>query len=191
MISLKEKLENLLKKKKEFLDENGDIDYIKIKDLADKIDNRLIELLITNNEVKKKFFSKIKDVYVFNINHFKFFLDESKVNNSYTQYKNRIGLSDGKEFIQDENKIVLNFPFKDCVLEGGQSTEEGVDTYYEYDETVTKAQEKQGLKANSYNQKTAKRNEIFFNQILAHDEIDRLYDRKAFVNWARFNKDTK
>ena len=54
MINFKEKLENLLKKEKDFLDENGVIDYIKIKDLADKIDNRLIELLIANNEIKKK-----------------------------------------------------------------------------------------------------------------------------------------
>jgi adenine-specific DNA-methyltransferase len=180
MISLKEKLENLLKKEKEFLDENGEIDYIKIKDLADKIDNRLIELLITNNEVKKKFFSKIKDVYVFNINHFKFFLDESKVNNSYTQYKNRIGLSAGKEFIQDQNNIVLDFPFKDCVLEGGQSTEEGMDTYFEYFD-----------KKEVYEEEKEKRNEIFFNQILAHDEIDRLFDNKTLINWKRFTKNNK
>jgi len=191
MINFKEKLENLLKKEKDFLDENGVIDYIKIKDLADKIDNRLIELLIANNEIKKKFFSKIKDIYVFNINHFKFFLDENKLDNSYTQYKNRIGLSDKKEFIYDQNNIILDFPFKDCVLEGGQSTEEGFDTYFEYDKTVTKAQEKQGLKAHAYNKKITKRNEIFFNQILAHDEIDRLYDKKAFVNWKRFNKESK
>ncbi|MFH1292207.1 MAG: site-specific DNA-methyltransferase [bacterium] len=180
MVNFKDKLENLLKKEKDFLDENGVIDYIKIKDLADKIDSRLIELLITNNEIKKKFFSKIKDVYVFNINHFKFFLDENKVNNSYTQYKNRIGLSDGKEFINDRNDTVLDFPFKDCILEGGQSTEEGIDTYFEYSDKTEK-----------YEEKTAKRNEVFFNQVLAHDEIDRLCDRKALVNWKRFTKDSK
>lgn len=180
MASFKENLENLFKKEKDFLDENGNVDYIKIKDFADKIDSRLIELLLKNNEIKKKFFSKIKDIYVFNINHFKFFLDENRVNNSYTQYKNRIGLSNGKEFIQDQNNIVLDFPFKDCVLEGGQSTEEGSDTYFEYSDKIGK-----------YEEKTAKRNEIFFNQVLAHDEIDRLFDDKALVNWRRFTKDSK
>lgn len=180
MASFKENLENLFKKEKDFLDENGNVDYIKIKDFADKIDSRLIELLLKNNEIKKKFFSKIKDIYVFNINHFKFFLDENRVNNSYTQYKNRIGLSNGKEFILDQNNIVLDFPFKDCVLEGGQSTEEGGDTYFEYSDKVEK-----------YEEKIAKRSEIFFNQVLAHDEIDRLFDKKALVNWSRFTENNK
>jgi len=94
-----------------------------------------------------------------------------------------------KKFLKDINDVVLDFPYKDCVLVGGQSTEEGLDNYFEYDETITKAQEKQGLKAQSYNQKTAKRKKIFFNQTLAKDEIDRLYDPKAFTNWKRFSKD--
>lgn len=90
--------------------------------------------------------------------------------------------------LTDTNDVVLDFPYKDCVLEGGQSTEEGTDTYFEYDEKVTKAQEKQGLKAESYNKKTAKRKEIFFNSVLAHDEIDRLFDAKALTNWKRFTQ---
>jgi len=31
-----------------------------------------------------------------------------------------------------------------------------------------------------------KRNEIFFNEVLAKDEIERLFDPKAFVNWKRY-----
>ena len=116
-------------------------------------------------------------------------MEENKVNNSYTAYKNRIGLTDGKRFLKDTNDVVLDFPYKDCVLEGGQSSEEGMDTYFEYDENVSKAQEKQGLKANTYNQKTTKRKEIFFNSVLAYGEIDRLFDHKALVNWKRFSKD--
>ncbi|BFT95177.1 DNA methyltransferase [Minisyncoccus archaeophilus] len=75
---------------------------------------------------------------------------------------------------------MLDFPFKDCVLEGGQSTEEGIDTYFEFSD-----------KTGKYEGKNGKRNEVFFNQVLAHDEIDRLYDRKALVNWKRFTKDSK
>jgi len=188
-INFKEKLEKLFKKEECFLDENNEVDYIKFKNNANKIDSKLIEILISDKEAKNKFFTKIKDVFVFNINDFKFFLEENKVNNSYTQYKNRIGLTDGKKFLKDTNDVILDFPYKDCVLEGGQSTEEGMDVYFEYDDTVTKKQEKQGFKAGSYNQKTAKRKEIFFNSILAHDEIDRLFDAKALINWKRFSKD--
>lgn len=158
-------------------------------DLVENIDEKLIELLLQEKELRDKFFVKIKDVYVFKTNDFRFFIEENKVDNSYTQYKNRIGLTDGKRFLKDTNDVVLNWPYKDCVLEGGQSTEEGLDTYFEYDETVTKAQEKQGLKAGTYNKKTAKRKEIFFNSVLAHDEIDRLFDHKALTNWKRFTKD--
>jgi len=192
MNKLKQKLEKVLEKDEQFIDiESGEVNYIKVKDLADKIDTKLIELLITDKELKTKFFTKIKDVYVFNIRDFKFFLDESKVDNSYTQYTNKIGLSDNSGLLENKSDVVLDFPFKDCILEGGQSTEEGNDISFEYNETLTKTQEKAGMKKKSYNQKNSRRSEIFFNQILAHDEIDRLYDKKAFTDWKRFTKKSK
>ena len=87
---------------------------------------------------------KVNGAYVFKTKEFKFFIEENKVFNSYTSYPNKIGLFDGKEFIMDRGDVVINFPFKDCILEGGQTAEEGIDTYFEYDEKVTKTQEKQG-----------------------------------------------
>ena len=181
MDKLKKVLEKALKSEPLFADpESGELNYIKVKDSADKIDEKLISLLVGNNDLKNKFFTKIKDVYVFNIQDFKFFLDESKVDNSYTQYENKIGLSDNSGLLENRSEVVLDFPFKDCVLEGGQSTEEGTDTYFEFSDKTGKYEEKNG-----------KRNEVFFNQVLAHDEIDRLFDRKALVNWKRFTKDSK
>ena len=147
-------------------------------DLIENIDEKVIELLLQEKDLREKFFVKIKDVYVFKTNDFRFFMEENKVDNSYTAYKNRIGLTDGKKFLKDTNDIVLDFPYKDCILEGGQSTEEGTDNYFEYDE-----------KAEQYEEKQGKRKEIFFNQVLAHDEIDRLFDAKALTNWKRFTKD--
>jgi adenine-specific DNA-methyltransferase len=181
MNKLKQTLEKILKKQMAFIDsESGEVNYIKIKDSADKIDKKLIEILISNKELKTKFFTKIKDVFVFNIQDFKFFLDESKIDNSYTLYANKIGLSDSSGLLENKSEVVLDFPFKDCVLEGGQSNEEGADTYFEHSDKTGKYQEKQ-----------SKRNEIFFNQVLAHDEIDRLYDKKALVNWKRFARESK
>ena len=179
--NLKQILIDILKKEESFCDsDSGELNYIKVKDFADKTDKNLISLLADNKDLKKKFFTKIKDMYVFNIQDFKFFLDESKVDNSYTKYANKIGLANNAGLIENISEVVLDFPFKDCVLEGGQSSEEGTDTFYEFSD-----------KAGKYEEKTAKRNEIFFNQILAHDEIDRLFDRKAFANWKRFTKDSK
>lgn len=192
MNKLKQTLEKILKKEEVFLDaETGELNYVKIKDSADKIDEKLIVLLADSKELKKKFFTKIKDMYVFNINDFKFFLDENKIDNSYTQYANRIGLSDGNELLENRSEVVLDFPFKDCVLEGGQSTEEGRDTYFEYEEEKTKiAKGKKVTESAGYKEKQRKREEIFFNQVLAHDEIDRLFDKKALVNWKRFVKNS-
>ena len=181
MNKLKQTLEKALKSEPAFFDsESGELNYTKVKDSADKIDEKLISLLADNKDLKNKFFTKIKDVYVFNIHDFKFFLDESKVDNSYTQYANKIGLADNSGLLENRSEVVLDFPFKDCVLEGGQSTEEGTDTYFEFSDKTGKYEEKNG-----------KRNEVFFNQVLAHDEIDRLFDRKALVNWKRFTKDSK
>lgn len=176
------------------------LNQTKLIDLVESIDENIIELLMQNESLREKFFVKIKDVYVFKINDFKFFMEENKVDNSYTQYANRIGLTAGGKFIKDSDDVVLDFPFKDCVLEGGQSTEEGLDNYYEWqdttykdalDENGEKIKEKNRLvkvvdKEGHYELKSAKRKEVFFDQVLAHDEIDRLFDPKALVNWKRF-----
>ncbi|MDN5343849.1 MAG: adenine-specific DNA-methyltransferase [Oceanotoga sp.] len=187
--NLKKLIKEVLKKDERIWNEDKtELNQTLLLDLVEKIDETVIDLLLQKKDLREKFFVKIKDVYVFKTNDFRFFMEENKVDNSFTAYKNRIGLTDGKRFLKDTNDIVLDWPYKDCVLEGGQSTEEGEDVYFEYDEKVTKTQENQGLKADTYNKKTSKRKEIFFNQVLAHDEIDRLFDHKAFTNWKRFTK---
>ena len=158
-------------------------------DLAENYDEKVLSLLFGDEKLKEKFFACVGKTHVFKQTDFRFFLEETKLDNSYTQYKNRIGLSDGKRFLKDTSDVVLNFPYKDCVLEGGQSTEEGTDNHFEYDEKVTKPEEKKGYKAHQYNKKRAKRKEVFFNEVLAAEEIDRLFDEKALVNWKRFSKD--
>jgi adenine-specific DNA-methyltransferase len=173
--SIKEKILKVLKKDDRLWDEEKtELNQTKLLDLIEKIDETIIQLLLDEKTLREKFFLKIKDVYVFKTNDFRFFMEEHKVDNSYTAYKNRIGLTDGKRFLKNTNDVVLNWPYKDCVLEGGQSTEEGEDIYFEFDK-----------KEGAYNKKTAKRKEIFFNEVLAHDEIDRLLDEKALINWKR------
>src|SRR5690606_6666543 len=75
---------------------------------------------------------------------------------SYTSFKNRIGLTDDDEFIKENKDVVLSWPYKDCVLEGGQSRAD------------------------------AKRNEVFWNETLAPDEIDRLLQPKVLKNFKRY-----
>ena len=181
-------------------DNKKELNQTRLLSLVEEIDGNIIQLLLEDDNIRDKFFVKIKDVYVFKTNDFVFFMEENRVNNMYTQYKNRIGLTDGKRFLDDSKDVVLNWPFKDCILEGGQSTEEGVDNYFQWQETTMKDKLddegnkiKEGAKnvkevdvEGHYEQKQAKRKEIFFNEVIAADEIDRLEEPKALVNWKRY-----
>ena len=180
---LKETIEAILKQDGRLWGaEKQELNQTLLLDLIEKSDEKVLGLLLQNKELREKFCVTIKDALVFKTNDFRFFIEENKIDNSYTAYKNRIGLTDGRRFLSDSKDVVLDFPYKDCVLEGGQSTEEGEDTYFEYAQkkTVSKNGEKI-VESAGYKQKHAKRKEIFFNQVLAHDEIDRLLDPKALV----------
>ena len=177
-LSFKEILIDLLKNDARLIDEQGDLRENLVHEYANELDPQLIELLLNDPQTRERFFLKIKDVYVFKQNDFRFFLDENKLDNSYTQFENKIGLSFGSRLLRETSDVVLNFPYKDCILEGGQSTEEGSDVYFEFD-----------VKEGDYVEKKAKRKEVFFNQILARDEIDRLLEPKAFTNIKHFMKD--
>ena len=152
-------------------------------DLVEKTDPTIIGLLLGNDDLKRHFFVEINGVLVFKLQDFRFFLDKHSVNNSYTKYANRIGLTDGNRFLKDSSDIVLDFPFKDCVLNGGQSTEEGEEVYFKRNNDQSDSQ--------LYTKLTRKRQEIFFNQTLAFNEIDRLFDAKAFSKFSRHTADGK
>ena len=140
-----QRLETILKENKKYLDADENIIKQKVIDAAEKIDPELIELLISKPEIKKEFFKKIKDIWVFDVNHFVSFVKDKKfLSDSYTEFANRIGLSVNGELLKKRDEVCLVFPYKDCILEGGQTKEE------------------------------CGRKEIFFNKILAKDEINKL-----------------
>ncbi|WP_458450610.1 DNA methyltransferase [Fibrobacter sp.] len=173
--ALKPKVEELLSSIPEFVDNEKHLKVNVIKDYAERGDMKLIELLLKNKQTKKTFFTPVLDSFVFNTAQFKEFLEYNSGCNSYSKYLGQIGLYSGDLSLIDRDEVVLNFPFKDCVLEGGQRKEDGEDSYYEYDEENNEYVEKQG-----------KRREVFFNEVLARDEIDNLFSPKAFCNAKRF-----
>lgn len=155
---LKSTISGLLKQDDRLWDEDKvNFNQTLLLDLVESTDEVVISLLLSDDVLREKFFTNIGDATVFKAREFRFFMEENKIDNSYTRYKNRIGLSDGDRFLKDSRDVVLNFPYKDCVLEGGQDKED------------------------------ASRKEIFFNEVLAQDEIDRLFDKKALVNWKRYD----
>ncbi len=152
-------LTDILKKDLRFVDQDGDLLKSAVVDKAWKVDHALIELLLTDKEVRENFFDKVKDALVFNITKFVDFIqDKNFLNDSWTKYRNKVGLNIKDKFLKERGEISLVFPYKDCILEGGMNDEE------------------------------AGRKEIFFNEILAQDEIDRLLDPKVLTGWKRFSE---
>jgi len=153
-------LEQQLKKEPNFVTDNGELKKWVVLNKAQNFDEELIELLLQNETLKEKFFVKVKDVLVFKQNLFIEFLEQKNyLNDSYTKFKNKVGLTIDGKYLKQRNEVALVWPFKDCILEGGQSKEE------------------------------QKREEIFFNEILAQDEITQLLEPKVLTNAKRIDKD--
>lgn len=153
---LNEKLTRLLKSNSDYVDGTGELLRDKIKDLAWKFDPDLIELLMSDEVVESKFFKEINGRWIFNNSTFVDHINDMNfLAGSYTQFRNKIGLNIDNKFLHERGEVALVWPYKDCVLEGGQTREQ------------------------------EKSKEIFFNEILAEDEINRIFDPKVLTNWKR------
>jgi adenine-specific DNA-methyltransferase len=160
MQNLLEDLKKILQKDERLVSE-GEILKNKIIELALKLDKDLIKLLLSDENMKKVFFVDVDGALIFDKDKFiKFVSNKQFLPDSYTAFKNKIGLIDEKgEFISEKKEVVLSWPYKDCVLEGGMTKED------------------------------QKRDEIFWNEILAPDQITRLLEPKVFTNAKRIDKD--
>ena len=117
----------------------------------------LLALLLSNEDVKETFFKNVKGTLVFDKQKFAWFMESKEfLPDSYTAYTNKIGLTHNGSFISQTNDVVLDFPYKDCVLEGGQDKDD------------------------------QKRSEIFYNETIASDEISRMLAPKVFTNAKRY-----
>ena len=151
-----QKLIRLLKTEARFVDNAGQLIPAAVKDCAWKLDTGLLTLLMTDKEIEAQFFDEINGRWVFNYNAFITYLsDKNFIANAYTRFRNKIGLNIDEKFLPERGEVALVWPYKDCVLEGGQTREE------------------------------EKRTEVFFNELLAPDEINRLLAPKVLTNWKR------
>ena len=102
-MKLYEILDNQLRKEPNFLTDNGELKKWVIINKAQNFDEELIGLLIDNTQLKEKFFINVKGALVFNQTLFVQFLEQKNyLNDSYTQFKNKVGLTiDGKYLKQN------------------------------------------------------------------------------------------
>lgn len=157
--NLGDTLEALLMTDLRLVSQEGELLKNRVQELVAIDDEHLLDTLFSNPEIKEHFFVSLKKVVVFEKEKFLQFITAKEwLPDSYTSYKNRIGLSSSLgSSIGAGGDVILEWPFKDCVLEGGMDGTEQT------------------------------RQEVFFNEILAPDQINRLLEPKAFTNMKRFS----
>lgn len=146
-----------------YFSDNDELLRTKVDEDARKYDPTLIERLLKNSKCAEQFFETVKtedsSITIFLKDKFCDVINcHEFLPNSFTKFENKIGLTSGDTFLSRNDEVVLSFPHKDCVLEGGQTKED------------------------------QKRNEIFYNKILASDEISNMLAPKCFVNAKKYDK---
>ena len=133
----------------------------KLTDDLRNYDEALLSKLFEVDFIKQHFIKEVAGQKLFQIEQ----LEEAVLYNdywdiSYTKYENRVGLASKGKFLQDSQDVVLDFPFKDGVLTASMTKEDNEDGY----------------------------DDAFLNEVIEKDEIDRLFDKKVFVNSKRYDK---
>ena len=156
-----DELINALQVDERLVNSEGKLLKTKITEHAQNLDTELIKLLLTNKKLKGFFFKEIDGVCVFNQEKFLTFVhNEAFLADSFTAFKNKIGLATSRDnYLIERNEVVLNWPYKDCVLEGGQDKED------------------------------QKRDEVFWNETLGADQRDVLLAPKVLTGFKKYDKD--
>lgn len=126
MANFYETVRTVLKSDERFVAEDGTFLRNAVYEAAMKMDKDLIHLLLANDETSTRFFVEVDGVKVFDKMGFAWVINNRQfLPDSYTRFKNKIGLADENDaLISNSGKVELVFPYKDCVLEGGQTKED-------------------------------------------------------------------
>ena len=120
----------------------------------------LLSKLFEIDFIKKNYLKNVAGQYLFQIDQLEeAILYDDYWDTSYTKYENRVGLTSNGKFIKDNQDIVLDFPFKDCVLTASMTKEDSKNGY----------------------------DDAFLNEVIEKDEIDRLFDKKILNNARRYD----
>lgn len=156
-----EELETTLKDDERFVSQDGQLLKPRVRDAVSQLDAKLIRSLAAAPLLKEHFFKNVDDITIFDQEKFMWVVSSKEfLPDSYTAYRNKIGLSvNDHNLLTSSNEVSLVWPYKDCVLEGAQDKED------------------------------ERRDEIFYNETLAPDEVTRLLAPKAFCNATRYTEE--
>ncbi|MFR9876924.1 DNA methyltransferase [Corynebacterium striatum] len=158
-----QELEAVLKSDERFVSQDGQLLKPRVRDAVSQLDAKLIHSLVASPLLKEHFFENVDGITIFDQEEFMWVVSSKEfLPDSYTAYRNKIGLSANDHvLISASSEVTLVWPYKDCVLEGGQDKED------------------------------EHRDEIFYNETLAPDEVTRLLAPKAFCNATRYTAEGK
>lgn len=130
-------------------------------ELGNRMDPALLRLLLGDEATRRRFFADVDGTMVFDKQRFGWLVSNREfLPDSFTRFTNTIGLVDaGGGSIAKSRDVELVWPYKDCWLEGGQTKEE------------------------------KGRPEVFYNENLAPDQIDRLTAPKVFTGARRISRE--
>jgi len=158
---LQQQIKNVLSQFPSYWENNMLLNNKVIEDLRN-YDELLIKALLSNELVKDTYSVQVSETTLFKTEDFIDVLRYKNYwENSYTKYTNEIGLTSEGKYLKYNTDVVLDFPHKDCVLEGGMTKED-----------------------------VAKK-EIYYNNVLAKEEIDTLLSPKVLSNIKKFDENGK
>ncbi|MDN6162409.1 MAG: site-specific DNA-methyltransferase, partial [Atopostipes sp.] len=118
----------------------------------------VIKALLANELIKDTYSLELDGITIFKVEDFVSMLRYKNYwEDSYTKYSNEIGLTNDGKYLNYTTDVVLDFPHKDGVLEGGMTKED-----------------------------VGKR-EIYYHNVLAKKEIDTLLAPKVLSNMKKYN----
>ena len=152
---------DFLKEHAEYL-EDGIVSRDHVAKAGLTLNPNFLSLLLDNKRTRKLFFVEVNGIPIFDKIEFQRFVKSKEfLPNNYTKFQQNIGLTVENNFLSDLNGVTLQWPYKDCVLEGGQMNDK------------------------------ESRNEPFWNKYLNTEEISTLLTRKVLHENHIFSNEDK
>jgi adenine-specific DNA-methyltransferase len=153
------RINDVLKGFPEYWTNEGELHKPRVIDDIRDYRSELLGALLSDELIKEIYGIDINGSYVFKQSEFiDFFRYKSYWDSSYTRFSNEIGLTSEGKYLKYNSDVVLDFPYKDTVLEGGMTKED------------------------------VGKQEVYYHNIIAKEEIDILLSQKVLCNAKKIDK---
>lgn len=158
LTTLQQEIENVLKEFPNYWDNDVLLKNVLIEDIRN-YKPEILSALLKNPTIKKTYSLDINGLHIFKVEEFVSMLRyKNYLENSYTKFSNEIGLTTEGKSLKYVSDVILDFPHKDGILEGGMTKED------------------------------SSKEEIYYHNILAKEEIDTLLYPKVLANIKRHDE---